>query len=119
MAVYKQTGSKNWWYKFHWNGEFIRESTKQTNKRVAEQMEAARKTALAKGEVGIRERRRMQTLAEFAEQDFIPFIKAQFQDKQKTLEYYLNGTKNLANYQDLARTKLDAINAAKVGCYVA
>jgi hypothetical protein len=41
MAVYKQAKSKNWWYKFNWNGEQIRESTKQTNKRVAEQMEAA------------------------------------------------------------------------------
>jgi len=39
--VYKQAKSKNWWYKFNWNGEQIRESTKQTNKRVAGHMEAA------------------------------------------------------------------------------
>ena len=32
MAVYKQPKSKYWWYKFTWNGEPIRESTKQTNK---------------------------------------------------------------------------------------
>jgi hypothetical protein len=32
--VYKQAKSKNWWYKFNWNGEQIRESTKQTNKRL-------------------------------------------------------------------------------------
>ena len=48
MAVYKQPKSKYWWYKFVWNGEPIRESTKQTNKRVGEQMEAAHRTALAK-----------------------------------------------------------------------
>jgi len=30
MAVYKQPKSKYWWYKFFWNGEPIRESTKQT-----------------------------------------------------------------------------------------
>jgi hypothetical protein len=41
MAVYKQKDSKNWWYKFVWRGEPVRESTKQTNKTVAEQMEAA------------------------------------------------------------------------------
>ena len=35
MAVYKQPKSKNWWYKFTWNGDVIRESTKQTNKRAA------------------------------------------------------------------------------------
>ena len=35
MGVYKQPKSKYWWYKFNWNGEPIRETTKQTNKRVA------------------------------------------------------------------------------------
>ena len=34
MAVYKH--GKIWWYKFNWNSEPILESTKQTNKRVAE-----------------------------------------------------------------------------------
>lgn len=52
MAVYKP--GKVWWYKFVWNGELIRESTKQGNKRTAEQMEATHKASLAKGEVGIR-----------------------------------------------------------------
>jgi hypothetical protein len=47
MAVYKR--GKIWWYKFVWNGAQIRHSTKQTNKRVAEQMEAAHRTSLAKG----------------------------------------------------------------------
>ena len=61
MAVYKR--GKIWWYKFNWNGEPIRESTKQTNKRIAEQMEAAHKTSLAKGEVGIRDRKPVPTVA--------------------------------------------------------
>lgn len=54
--VFKQKNSNRWWYKFVWNGELIGESTKQTNKRTAEQMEAAHKAALAKGEVGIRDK---------------------------------------------------------------
>ena len=119
MAVYKQPKSKNWWYKFSWNGELIRESTKQTNKRVAEQMEAAHRTALAKGEVGLRERKPVPTLKEFAESEFIPFVQAQFKDKPKTLEYYLNGTKNLLAADGFARTRLDAVNAEKIGGYVA
>src|SRR6202023_984762 len=85
MAVYKQPKSKNWWYKFSWNGEAIRESTKQKNKRVAEQLEARQKTALAKGEVGIRERKAVPTLKDFAQNDFVPFVQAQFKDKPKTL----------------------------------
>lgn len=54
MAVYKR--GKYYWYKFTWQGKVIRESTKQTNTRVARQMEAAHRTSLAKGEVGIRDR---------------------------------------------------------------
>ena len=45
MGVYKR--GDTWWFRFNWNGETIRESTKQTNKRVAEQIEAARRTGLA------------------------------------------------------------------------
>ena len=86
--IYKQPKSKNWWYKFTWNGDPIRESTKQTNKRVAEQMEAAHKAALAKGEVGIRERKPVPTLSEFAQQEFLPIIESRFMNKPKTLEYY-------------------------------
>lgn len=52
---------------FTWNGEPIRKSTKQTNKRVAEQMEAAHKTSLAKREVGIVERTPAPTLKQFSE----------------------------------------------------
>src|SRR5580692_2255560 len=109
MAVYKQKKSNKWWYKFVWNGEVIRESTKQTNKRVAETMEAAHKTALAKGEVGIRDRKRVPTLKEFAENDFKPYAQSQFNDKPKTLEYYLNGAKSLLAYPNMARLRLDAI----------
>jgi hypothetical protein len=51
MAVCKQKAGKFRWYKVKWNGSVVRQSTKQTNKRVAEQMEAAYKTALAKVQV--------------------------------------------------------------------
>jgi hypothetical protein len=114
MAVYKQKGSKRWWYKFNWNGELIRESTKQTNKRVAEQMEAAHKAALAKGEVGIRERKIAPTLAEFAEGEFLPFIETRFAKKPKTLEYYKTGLKHLKEFAPLAKSRLDAIAQSAV-----
>ena len=119
MAVYKQKNSNRWWYKFSWNGELIRRSSKQTNKRVAEQMEAALKTALAKGEVGIREKKRIPTLKEFAENDFLPFVESHFKEKPKTLEYYRNGAKNLMRAECLAKEKLERITAEMVGRYVA
>ena len=68
MSIYKR--GKVCWYKFMWNGELIRESTKQGSDKVARQMEAAHRTALAKGEVGIREKKRAPTLKEFLKQDF-------------------------------------------------
>jgi integrase len=46
MSVYKR--GKVYWYKFMWQGELIRESTKQGNDREARNMEAAHRTRLSK-----------------------------------------------------------------------
>ena len=53
MACYKR--GKVWWYSFVFNGQHVQESTKQSNLQVARQIEAARRTQLAKGEVGIKD----------------------------------------------------------------
>jgi len=119
MAVYKQSKSKYWWYKFVWNGDLIRESTKQTNKRVAEQMEAAHRTALAKGEVGIRERRPIPTLAEFAERDFLAFVRSTFAAKVKTQKYYEYGVKSLLAFEKLAGARLDCITSETIASFAA
>ena len=79
MGVYKR--GRVWWYRFTWKGEPIRESTKQTNKRVGEQIEAAHKTSLAKGEVGIRDRKPAATIRQFANLDFLPFCRSTFAAK--------------------------------------
>jgi len=117
MAVYKR--GKVWWFKFTFSGETFRESTKQTNKRVAEQIEAARKTQLAKGEVGIRDHVPVPTLKDFAEKDFGPYIESRFQDKGKTLEYYRCGLKNLTKYPPFAACLLDAITVEKIAGFIA
>ena len=119
MAVYKQPKSKYWWYKFTWNGEAIRESTKQTNKRVAEQVEAAHRTALAKGEVGIREKKLVPTLAQFADIDFLPFVRATSKETPNTVRFYENSVKTLKAYSKLASLPLDAITADLIGGFVA
>jgi hypothetical protein len=117
MAVYKR--GRIWWYKFNWNGEPIRESTKQSNKRTAEQMEAAHKTSLAKGEVGIRDRAPVLTLKEFADGEFLPFIEARFANKPNTLDYYRNGLRSLNAHASLAGCALDVITADRIGGFVA
>ncbi|HXI41866.1 MAG TPA: tyrosine-type recombinase/integrase [Bryobacteraceae bacterium] len=119
MAVYKQPKSKYWWYKFTWNGEPIRESTKQTNKRIAEQMEAAHRTALAKGEVGIRDKKPVPTLKDFAERDFLPFVRSTFTAKLKTQKYYEYGVKSLLAFERLATARLDSITTETIAAFVA
>ena len=61
--IYKR--GKVYWYKFVFNGQLVRESTKQGNDKVARQMESAHRTALAKNEVGIREKKIAPTLNDF------------------------------------------------------
>jgi integrase len=116
MAVYRR--GKIWWYRFTWNAHPIRESTKQTNRRVAEQIEAAHKTSLAKGEVGIRDHRSAPTLGEFAKDDFLPFCRSTFAAKPKTLSYYENGIARLLEYGLLANARLDAVTTEKISGYI-
>jgi len=115
MAVYKR--SRVWWYRFTWKGEPIRESTKQTNRRVAEQIEAAHKTSLAKGEVGIRDRKPAATIRQFAKTDFLPYCQSTFSAKTKTLSYYENGTARLLEYSPVADESLDTITSEKIAGY--
>jgi len=118
MAVYKQKGSKNWWFKFTFNGQQFRESTKQANKRIAEQIEAARKAGLAKGEVGIRDRAPIPTFADFIERDFLPHIEANFADKTSTLAYYRIQLGHLAGYAPLAGAKLNEIPSEAIAAFI-
>src|ERR1700724_3558580 len=85
MAVYQR--GNVWWYKFVWNSELIRASTKQSNKRVAEQAEAIRKASLAKGEVGVRQAHSAPapTFSEFSER-FLVWVEAE--KKPNSAKYY-------------------------------
>ena len=79
-----------------WNGDLVRESTKQGNDKVARQMEAAHKTSLAKGEVGIRDKKKVPTLVDFADKQFLPWAESAFSAKRKTWLYHRNGVRRLA-----------------------
>lgn len=77
MSIFKR--GNVYWYHFLFNGEHIQASTKQRNPRTARQIEAAHRTALAKGEVGITKRKPIPTLAEFIENRFTPWARATFE----------------------------------------
>jgi integrase len=89
MSLYKR--GSIYWYKFTFNGEAIRESTRQKNQHTARQMEAAHRASLAKGEVGIREKKAAPKLKEFLKQEFLPYAETAHVTKPRTLRYYKQG----------------------------
>src|SRR5437016_5955325 len=108
MAIYKR--GNVYWYKFMWQGKLVRESTKQGNDKVARNMESAHRTALAKGLVGIRDKKPAPTLTEFCERRFRPWAKATFENACPNNWFWSQaGIGRLTAYQTLANTKLDEI----------
>lgn len=111
MALYRR--GDVWWYEFVFNGERIRGSTKHGNKRVAEQIEAARRTQLARGEVGIHKRKAAPTLREFAPR-FERAIEVQCAEKRRTIEFYKSKLASLLSSDKLAACRIDAIDEAVI-----
>jgi len=96
----------------------VRESTKQGNDKVARQMEAAHRTSLAKGEVGVRDKKPAPTLAEFSEKRFAQW--AQSATSQKTwLDYYRPGLRVINKYKPLASLRLDEITSERASDFAA
>lgn len=118
MGVFKRKDSANWWYRFRWDGREVCRTTKQANKRVAEQMEAAHKAGLAKGEVGIRERAKCPTLREFAEGKFADFLRQRLAAKPRTMAYYTNGIEAVLSHSTLAGLRLDEIRQEHVTGFI-
>jgi len=106
MSIYKR--GEVYWYKFMWQGKLIRESTKQGNDKVARQMDAAHRTSLAKGEVGIREKKPTPLLKDFLKGSFLPFAETRHAAKRLTLRYYTQGCDMLLR-SSLAMLHLDEL----------
>ena len=119
MSIYKRGGV--YWYHFVFNSDHIQESTKQGNLRVARQMEAAHRTALAKGEVGIREKKPVPTLAEFCRTRVGPWATGQFEKTcPANLRWYRSRLRAICSCEALANLQLDQItteNAADFARY--
>ncbi len=126
MSVYKPTypdpktgelvRSRVWWYRFQWQGRLIRNSSKVTNKRDAEQIEAAERTRLAKGEVGIKEKPRCPTLSEFAPK-FTAAIETLCAEKPATVGFYKEKLRRLLEDKKLPGLRLDDIDEAVIDGY--
>src|SRR5690348_199336 len=107
MAIFKR--GKMYWYHFLWSGEHIQKSTRQGNARVARNMEAAHRTRLAKGEVGIVERLPAPKLKDFAPR-FTESIQVRCAEKPATVAFYAEKLAHLLKFEPLANTRLDGID---------
>jgi integrase len=126
MAIYKPkyrdktTGeekeSRYWWYEFEWKGQRIRESTKTGNQRKAQRMEAAHRTRLVEGRLGIEERPPAPTLKEFAPR-FEAAIVTLCAEKPATVGFYQEKLRRLMADRKLAGVRLDAIDEGAVDAY--
>src|SRR2546425_6827888 len=112
MSIYKR--GEVYWYKFMWQGTSIRESTKQGNDKVARQMEAAHRTSLAKGEVGIREKKPVPALTAFLEHRIEPWA-----SRRSSWLWYRSGMRALLRYKPLSGLRLDEIRGEQAGDFAA
>lgn len=116
MSVFKR--GRVYWYKFMWDGLMVRRSTRQTNQNAARQMESAHRTSLARGEVGLRDKKIVPTLADFISQRFEPW--AEVSTSSKTwLDYYRPGLRTIRRYKPLANLRLDEITSEKAADFAA
>jgi integrase len=114
MSIFKR--GRIYWYKFTFNGEAIRESTRQTNQHTARDMESAHRSSLAKGEVGIREKKAVMTLAEFCRKRFAPW--AESTSSLKTWrDFYRVGLMAIQAYSPLASLTLNAITTERIAAF--
>jgi integrase len=104
MSIFKR--GNVYWYHFLFNGKHVQRSTKQGNPRIARQMEAAFRTALAKGEVGITEPKRIPTF-KTAMDAFLAWSKQEHSAKPATHRRYLTSSVSLRrHFKDLSLDKI-------------
>jgi len=115
MSIFKR--GNVYWYHFLFNGEHIQASTKQGNPRTARQIEAAHRTRLAKGEVGIEERKAAPMFADLAKR-FIAHVEARHENKPQTVQFYAAKLTRLLEYPAFAGARLDRIDEGVIEGYV-
>ena len=115
MSVFKR--GEFYYYEFVHGGRRYCRSTKVKNQRVAEEIERAYRTALAKGDVGIVERKKVPTFSEFSK-TFLDAIRVRSANKPATVGFYEDRTKRLLKYNPLKSARLDAIDEALIERYV-
>jgi integrase len=114
VALFKREDSKYWWYKFKFGGKEYRASTKCSNRREAQQIEAAKRTQLAKGEVGIEAKRAVPNF-DAAMKDFLAWQRNEHAAKPATAKRLTTSSKALLKF--FKDKPLDEIEAEDIERY--
>ena len=115
MSVFKRGGV--YWFEFVHRGRRFRQSTRQTNRQSAKDMESALRTALAKGDFGILERPEAPLLKNFS-QRFIDAIQVRCAAKPATILFYSKKLARLLEFERLASSPLDKIDEVVIEKFV-
>lgn len=107
MKVFKRECTNFWHYEFVLNGKRYHKSTKMKNEREALKVANAAFTAVVKGEAGIAEPKPIPTLRAFRE-DFLTAVKAEKQDKPKTVQFYTYSFDSLLKYEPCLKASVDS-----------
>jgi integrase len=100
-----------YWFNFWWNGQHVQRSTRQGNPRVARQVESAFRTALAKGDVGITERKPAPPFS-VAMREFLKWSEQQHKTHPRTHRRYAISSRALLRY--FRDASVDRITSAEV-----
>ena len=109
MSIFKRR--KIYWFHFWFDGRHIQRSSMQGNPRVARQIEAAYRTKLAKGEVGIEERKPVPDFAN-AMRAFLAWSETEHKAHPRTYRRYK--TSSAALLRHFKSQRLDTITAEDV-----
>jgi hypothetical protein len=112
MSIFKR--GRVYWFHFWFDGRHLQRSTKQGNPRIARQIEAAYRIGLAKGEVGIREQKRIPRFTE-GMRDFLAWSMNEHKAHPRTYVRYVTSSAALIRY--FKDEKLDRINTDHVERY--
>jgi integrase len=120
MSVFKV--GRFYWFEFMYDGTRYRKSTRQRNERAAIEIEAARRTELARGESNLvpkppADKPEVPTLRAF-EETFLAWVRGD-RDNVRTQEFYATNYTRLLQFRPFAGARLDEIDEAMVELFKA
>jgi integrase len=110
MTIFKR--GKVYWFHFLHDGQHVQQSTRQGNRNTARQIEAAYRTALAKGDVGITERKAIPGFKS-AMDDFLEWSRIEHSGR-RIATYKRYRTSSVALLKHFNNTSLDKITPDEV-----